>query len=173
MNLRVDLRHLRALPRPGNLDSFYPALGDLECGLLDGGCLAFARAAQSVLGGEVWVVHNRANRPDHYALRVEADCFLDGDGLASGADLCEKLVTVEHAAGPMSLRAASEKEWRHGSIPPGDDLQPALAASVREWLGQVAPDLPPTTVGEERLAMHQLPCPATEPDRGVMERQMD
>lgn len=95
-----------------------------------------ARAARAVIRGELWVVINGHGRPDHYVLRVGKDRFLDGDGVACAQMVLWRLINLELATGPLYLRPAPESEWIAGEIDAGDDMQPALEASVREWLGQ-------------------------------------
>ena len=133
--MNVPLATLRSLPKPSRHDPFYDALGRLECGLLDGGCLVFALAAQAVIGGEVWVVRCRAGRAQHYVLRVGPDWFLDGDGVARGRTVRRRMVELEGVDGPCSMEPAALVDGKgEGEVDAGPDLQPAMRAAVRSWL---------------------------------------
>ena len=86
-----------------HIDELFKAFG-LDCGPMDGGCLAFAEALRAwmrlgrVDDGSRLVFVGRPDIPDHVAVEItghEIPLFADGDGLAGANELRQKLVVIE------------------------------------------------------------------------------
>lgn len=117
-------------------DVVYSVLIDaIDCGPFDGGCLAFARALQTLHGGEVHVIEGGLpGHPvfaQHAILRTPDGRWLDGDGVGTEGGVTRRFVTNEHLD---HLTRVAVRPWREGDLPEApspQDLVERLAEALR------------------------------------------
>jgi hypothetical protein len=101
-----------------------------ECGPFDGGCVAFARALQQVIGGEVAVVLRAGTqRADHAAVYKDGR-LIDFDGPALPAAFCRRFSRNEH------VNVDGWRLWQDGDLHEAvtykESLERKLVALLKE-----------------------------------------
>jgi hypothetical protein len=146
-------------------DRIYNALvRKFDCGPFDGGCVAFARALQEVIGGEVAVVLRRGKGwADHAAVYKDGK-LIDFDGPAAPAAFCRRFSRNEY------VDIDGWRLWKDGDLseaPYDDAVHKRLVKLLKEAFLlrpariETIPEFSTVEANDSR------PMPKTAPTRGM------
>lgn len=115
-------RSLHNLTQPGKAlrhflrsDTAMSILEKHRCGWLDGGCWSLAAGLSLWIGQEASIGHvynTETGRPEHAVCHIPcADIYIDGDGIATEADMIGKMIILEdYDLGALAIRKATPEE---------------------------------------------------------------
>lgn len=96
-------------------EEFYETIvGHLDCGPFDGGCVTFAHALRSMIGGEVCVIVRSCGCADHAVVHLDGRLW-DWDGPDEPKAVIERFNRTERASG-MGWRAFAQGDLPNAPV---------------------------------------------------------